>query len=617
MELDIIASQGGIYENSTQIFMHPCVLRDPFVSRMDDLSGFLGKLQELVEFPEEARVLVDELMLESNVILKILSILQNPESGGEGELVFELLRLIYSIVVLTTNEEDTVKDNDSILLNLPMLWTVGELDKKEVWAAKVLSLDNSTAVLETLKGVDGTDELERMIDLIRGDWSGVRDEPFESKLKSSLLGSSLESWKDTTLSALALYAGGRGIQFGLGAGGAATFISARVSDLKVIEPSYKATAIARDMFGCSIPVLNESPLDYLSTSNPDFVLINCSEHDEWFTSILDGSLFRLALSKTKLVAFSLMAKSQRTRDQVMHVFTQVFPEAIEYAEYHLREGEISKIILGSTFEMSIEGWQRRFSCVTGSMDVSKAQLTSAIRVPKVLTSDDIVELRKFSASGTFGREDRGAEWWVHHLHTNGQFQRMMSHIRDKLIEAARLVDSQHWGLLDDNDISVRVAEFHRMGTRGTLGDSRHYDQDSIITIDVMLSDSSEYEGGHLRTEELDGSFVTPKFEQGDAVVFVSHKYHCVSEVTRGIRNVLVLELWRGPERECGHRCETFGDCPLEGISRGTLINDSLPFRLGAISDDAGIQRLLWQPIKSSQVHAKAMDSEDEAWDIFS
>lgn len=40
-----------------------------------------------------------------------------------------------------------------------------------------------------------------------------------------------------------------------------------------------------------------------------------------------------------------------------------------------------------------------------------------------------------------------------------------------------------------------------------------------------------------------------------ALVFVSHKFHCVTPVTAGRRHVLVMELWEGEERECAHRCE--------------------------------------------------------------
>ena len=40
------------------------------------------------------------------------------------------------------------------------------------------------------------------------------------------------------------------------------------------------------------------------------------------------------------------------------------------------------------------------------------------------------------------------------------------------------------------------------------------------------------------------------------MLFLSHKYHCVSPVESGTRNVLVAELWEGDEREAADgRCD--------------------------------------------------------------
>ena len=51
------------------------------------------------------------------------------------------------------------------------------------------------------------------------------------------------------------------------------------------------------------------------------------------------------------------------------------------------------------------------------------------------------------------------------------------------------------------------------------------------------------------------------FERGDALLFVSHKPHCVAPVTAGLRKVLVMELWEGEERNCPARCNTpWGGC---------------------------------------------------------
>ena len=77
----------------------------------------------------------------------------------------------------------------------------------------------------------------------------------------------------------------------------------------------------------------------------------------------------------------------------------------------------------------------------------------------------------------------------------------------------------------------------------------------MVTIDVMLSTHGDFEGGEFQTLEADGSMRSYDFEQGDALVFVSHKPHCVQPVLRGRRIVLVMELWEGIERTCAHRCE--------------------------------------------------------------
>ena len=52
----------------------------------------------------------------------------------------------------------------------------------------------------------------------------------------------------------------------------------------------------------------------------------------------------------------------------------------------------------------------------------------------------------------------------------------------------------------------------------------HYDQGSVLTVDIMLADPSGFEGGQLSTLEVDGECKQHRFEQGDALVFVSHKY---------------------------------------------------------------------------------------------
>ena len=63
---------------------------------------------------------------------------------------------------------------------------------------------------------------------------------------------------------------------------------------------------------------------------------------------------------------------------------------------------------------------------------------------------------------------------------------------------------------------------------------------------------------HVRPSAIDWSITLgkayPEFQRGDALFFVSHKYHSVDPVVEGTRRVLICELWHGPERRCAHRC---------------------------------------------------------------
>ena len=126
----------------------------------------------------------------------------------------------------------------------------------------------------------------------------------------------------------------------------------------------------------------------------------------------------------------------------------------------------------------------------------------------------------------------------------------------KLIAAARDVDArERWNLLSTRDHVPRVVEYHVVEPGGSLPHVDHYDAGSLVTIDVMLSDASDFEGAAFQTLEADGTLRPHAFDRGDAVIFQSHKPHCVSELRAGQRRVLGMELWEGEERQCAHRCE--------------------------------------------------------------
>ena len=99
---------------------------------------------------------------------------------------------------------------------------------------------------------------------------------------------------------------------------------------------------------------------------------------------------------------------------------------------------------------------------------------------------------------------------------------------------------------------------------GGLVQLDHFDVGSLVTVDVMLEEGGK--GGDFQTVEVGGKsglhIQEYDFRVGDALVFVSHKLHRVSRLVEGRRRVLVVEVWGGEERFCGHRCDV-----REGVCR--------------------------------------------------
>jgi len=204
----------------------------------------------------------------------------------------------------------------------------------------------------------------------------------------------------------------------------------------------------------------------------------------------------------------------------------------------------------------------------------EAQKLTVYHEKKVLSYEEIEKIMMFEASQRMllGKTQRDAEgfkkmdatWYTTYLQTNRAFQSAFPEIVERLITTARRADqAQNWGILsvEDEDVRVRVIELHRVRPGGALPDTRHLDRGSLITIDAMLSDASGFLGGVFSTLEENGLQQPHEFTKGDVVVFPSHKYHCVQPVENGERVVLVMELWRGEERDCAHRCMQYlGDC---------------------------------------------------------
>jgi len=281
-------------------------------------------------------------------------------------------------------------------------------------------------------------------------------------------------------------------------------------------------------------------------------------------------------------------------------------------------------------------------------------------------------------SSYVGVEDRHSDksWQVAFLQTHSEFEQRFPTIAARIRSQVSTVDQEHWNLFDSNCLlNCRVVEYHRQVAPGPgLPDPKHYDMDSCITVDIVLSvpppssltpssssfmlsndddvigndivhqGSYDFEGGAFCTLEANGDMVnhSESFQKpGDAVMFVSHKFHCVQKVTKGTRRVLVLEFWKGPTRTCDHRCESLSvvcrrERGFQLSKEQKVVRDTtekrqdqeqvqlhrapwLPFRLGAVEDG----RLLWQtnmaeedPMPEVPAKEDLLTMDDTTWDLF-
>ena len=192
--------------------------------------------------------------------------------------------------------------------------------------------------------------------------------------------------------------------------------------------------------------------------------------------------------------------------------------------------------------------------------VDVARRSAVKRIPRFLTDEEIDELTATAALveaevGAVARPTRGGGWSTVYL--NAELGRLLPWLRERVFAAAADADQKLWGgILKGKAVNLRCAEYHTVTPPGNLAFERHYDHGSLITIDIMLSDANAFDGGVFETSEPGDYLLQHPFEKGDLLLFLSHKYHCVSPVERGTRNVLVAELWEGSEREpADGRCD--------------------------------------------------------------
>ena len=204
----------------------------------------------------------------------------------------------------------------------------------------------------------------------------------------------------------------------------------------------------------------------------------------------------------------------------------------------------------------------------GVVDVSAAQATRVHKAPNLLSSQDLSDIAALQddISSLESSLENNPENNTHQLKiatfmNNPPHFHMVTQlpcIVGKMIafaEEAWKVDlwhgtNEHIGPLSEvpggvPSLSVRVVEHWEYEVGGGLQDDYHYDTDSVLTIVVLLSDASDFEGGTFRTFECDGTHMEHTMDQGDAICFISHKYHNIVPLTRGKRRSLVMELWQG------------------------------------------------------------------------
>ncbi len=70
--------------------------------------------------------------------------------------------------------------------------------------------------------------------------------------------------------------------------------------------------------------------------------------------------------------------------------------------------------------------------------------------------------------------------------------------------------------------------FYQVGS-GLL-DPTHNDMNSVLTIVIMLSSPHEFDDGEF---QRDGTILVHSLQRGDAICFVSHKYHSMDGAVAG------------------------------------------------------------------------------------
>jgi len=585
------------------------------------------------------------------------------------------------------------------------------VDGKVVWAASVVYYQRLHHALEELMqqydlecadepsstSIRGGSSCVSVIDVLKSDedgqsacmrgtyhgcWRGLYAEAVGEMDMSKNVGQVLESWTDTTLTGLSVIteSSARVLIIGLASGQLISFLQQHNPNAQfhVVEESPTAVHIAHTYYNLHHSVLScvhpVDPMKYvlsecLKGTEFDTIIVNVVSSEEIFpTESLNDKFFNGLMSMlSNHPSATLLVNSGVSVDTVVTLVDGACQHIghrhghmLVLREYLLREHadtDNNGGIIASRrreWSLSVEDWQKEHmgenAQCSGAMAVSDAQQTEVVRLQKFLSVEDIELIHKVAedARTESYTERHTGSWNVLYLQHNDVFKNKLPDLRQRILGAIRQVDKNNWSLFDNVEhVNIRVVEYHNMDEFGELADPKHYDLNSLLTMDIMLSKEGAFEGGDLQTEEADGTLKKHEFKQGDALVFVSHKPHCVGRVRSGRRNVLVLEFWYGPERQCPHRCEQFGQeiCDIDPAQHLYTQQNShskqdhqseqantpsipLPFRLGSVSmckeGSPEILELLWEPSGNAEVASDKLESAseevvpnlDEVWSIF-
>ena len=133
---------------------------------------------------------------------------------------------------------------------------------------------------------------------------------------------------------------------------------------------------------------------------------------------------------------------------------------------------------------------------------------------------------------------------VLYLHRDGLLQEQQPTLWGKLLRTMR----EQPGVWYDAYalLQVRCIELHTYSVGGGLLQPGHRDHGSELTISILLSDPAEMQGGEFCTFSEERDVVAHALGRGDAVMLHSCRAHNVAQVTRGVRQSLVIELWKEP-----------------------------------------------------------------------